>query len=161
MREFLEHQFQNLFLWSPFVMAFGAALYFLLPSEPSFYYPLLIAGLSLAIIIFRKPNVILTTILLFIFGFFYAAGFTRLIDTPQISHDIHDRDISGIVTDIDYANNKTKVFVRTPDITENKNTIIRLSLDTDQIIPNIGGNINANVTLFKPSGATAPGSFDY
>lgn len=161
MREFLEHQYQNLFLWSPFVMAFGAALYFTFPFEPNISFPLLIAGLSMAIIIFKKPSIILTTILLFVFGFFYAAGFTRLIDTSQMSHNLRDADITGIVKNIDYTSDKTKIFVQTPDVTENKYALIRVSLDKDDLVPKIGDKINARVTLFKPSGADAPNSFDY
>ena len=39
MKEFLEKQHQNLFLWAPFMLAFGAALYFVLPFEPNITHP--------------------------------------------------------------------------------------------------------------------------
>ena len=161
MREFFRQQYQNLFLWSPFVMAFGAALYFILPFEPNIAYPILISVLSLMIIIIRKPNAVLTGILLFIFGFFYSAGFTRLINTPQLSHSVREKEINGTVTNIDYTNDKSRIFIKTSDLIKNKNSVIRVSTDANQNIPDIGDNIKATVTLFKPSGPDAPNSFDY
>lgn len=161
MRKLIESQFQNLFLFAPFVMAFGAALYFIFPTEPNISYPLIIAALSMAIIIFRKPGVMLTGALLFIFGFFYAAGFTRLIDTPQLLHNLREKSIIGIVTNIDYTDEKARIFIKTSDVVKKRNTLVRVSLDQGEKIPKIGDKINAVVTLFKPSGADAPNSFDY
>ena len=54
MKEFIENQYKNLFLWSPFVAAFGAALYFSLDNEPLFIWPFLITILSGAIILKNK-----------------------------------------------------------------------------------------------------------
>lgn len=39
MRDFLFHQIQNKFLLVPFLMAFGAALYFMMPGEPMITHP--------------------------------------------------------------------------------------------------------------------------
>lgn len=161
MRKLIESQFQNLFLFSPFIMAFGAALYFIFPTEPNISYPLIIAALSMAIVVFRKPNIILTGALLFIFGFFYAAGFTRLIDTPQLLHNLREKSITGIVTNIDFTDEKARIFIKTPDVVKKRNTLVRVSLDQGEEIPKIGDKISAVVTLFKPSGADAPNSFDY
>ncbi|HNY25631.1 MAG TPA: ComEC/Rec2 family competence protein [Alphaproteobacteria bacterium] len=167
MRTFLETQYQNLFLWSPFVIAFGAALYFMMPHEPAFSYPFIIAILSAAIVIFRKPNVLVTTFLLFVFGFFYANGYTKLINTPQISHDLRQINITGTVTNLDYTSDKPKVFIRVPTkqldekISGKEFATIRVSVNDDQPVQNIGDNIDATVTLFRPDDQSAPNSFDY
>lgn len=167
MKAWIEKQFPNLFLWTPFVMAGGSAMYFAMGTEPQIHYPLIIALLCALIIIIRKPNVILTGVLLFIFGFMYANGFTRLIDTPKMSRDLRNIEISGIVTDIDYTTDKTRAYVRVPanmvnwKLSENRFANIRVSIGNDLMIPNIGDKIDAVVTLYKPSGPSAPGTFDY
>lgn len=140
-------------------MAFGAAIYFTLPFEPHTAARVLIAGLSMAIVIFRKPKIILTTVLLFIFGFCYANGFTKLIDTPQIKHTLRNHEITGTVSNIDHMNNKTRVFLKLTPV--HKNATVRVSLGEDMDIPEIGDVITARVTLFKPDGPAAPGTFDY
>lgn len=159
MKRFFENQFPSLFLWSPFLMAFGAGLYFSTINEPPFVYPMTIAILIGAILIFRRTRIITTAILLFIFGFFYACGFTRLIDTPQLSRNLRNAEINGIVTNIDYTNNKSRVFIKTS--IDGKTALVRLSVGTDQYVPKIGDKIHATVTLFKPSVPSAPDSFDY
>lgn len=167
MKEFLEHQFQNLFLWSPFVMAFGAGLYFSLPTEPTLGVPLLVAALIAAVLFFRRTTVVTTALLLFLFGFFYAVGFTRIINTPQITRDLRNIPIEGMVTNIDYTSNKARIFIKVPanqlnnDLSADKTALIRLSVGDENTIPKIGDLIDARVSLFQPSSAYTPNSFDY
>ncbi|MDR2412976.1 MAG: ComEC family competence protein [Rickettsiales bacterium] len=161
MRDFLEQLFHNSFLWSPLAMAIGAALYFSMPTEPAVSYPWLIAGLAAAILIFRRTDIIIASALLFIFGFAYAAGFARLTDTPQLSHNLRNIQISGIVQDIDYTDGKTRIFLKTSDIAAGKTAVVRLSAAEDKPVPRIGETIKARVFLFRPSGPFAPESFDY
>lgn len=142
-------------------MAMGTGVYFALPFEPIFAYPWIIAALSALIIIWRKPNVIITTILLFIFGFFYAGAFTRLINTPQIKHNLRNAEIIGTVSNIDYTNNKPRIFIKTQNLVANRTTLIRVSIDSDLSMPNVGDTIHSRVTLFRPGGPDAPGAFDY
>ncbi|MDR0741590.1 MAG: ComEC family competence protein [Rickettsiales bacterium] len=167
MREFLKYQYQNLFLWTPFATAAGAILYFSCAAEPKLAYPMLIAILAAAILTSRRTGVVMTASLLFIFGFFYACGFTKLIDTPQMIRNIRNANIAGVVTNIDYTNDKPRIFVRIPanlinkNLAENKTALVRLSAGGDHPLPKIGGRINARATLFKLAGPAAPGSFDY
>ena len=167
MKEFIGAQFQNLFLWALFVAAAGGALYFSISFEPVIVYPFIIVALIVAILIFRRTSVITTAILLFIFGFMYSVGFTRIINTPQMAHTLRNHEITGTVSNIDYMNEKNRVFIRVPanqinkNISANKIATIRVSLGEDQFIPSIGSTISARVTLFRPSGAYAPGTFDY
>ena len=103
MKEFLENQRKNLFLWSPFIVAFGGALYFSLHSEPGFQFPILITVL-LGLIIYKHKSIILTAVALFLFGFFYTMSFSQIINTPQINTLSKSYNISGIIKDLDFSN---------------------------------------------------------
>ena len=113
MKEFINNQYKNLFLWVPFVMAFGAALYFSCSTEPNFHFPILITILLCAII-WKKKNIFVRAIALFLFGFFYAMSFTHIIDTPGVHNSFGAVPISGIITDIDYTTDKTRLTLRIP-----------------------------------------------
>ena len=109
MKEFLNIQYKNLFLWSPFVMAFGAALYFSCGTEPNFHFPILITIL-LGAIIYKNKNIFIRAIAIFLFGFFYAMSFTHIIDTPQISDSFGTIPISGTITDIDKTRTTSQTY---------------------------------------------------
>lgn len=166
MKEFLNNQYKNLFLWSPFVVAMGAVLYFSLNSEPDFHFPILITLLSGAII-FRHKNIIITAIALFIFGFFYSMSFSQIINTPQIYSSHSARDISGVVKDIDFTNDKTRAKLQIPanqidsKYSSDQYTYVRLSFDKDSDIPKINDTISGSAMLFHPSGAYIPDEFDF
>lgn len=165
MKEILNYQYKNIFLWVPFLMAFGAALYFSCGTEPNFHFPILITCL-LAIIIYKKNNLILRGIALFFFGFFYAMSFTHIINTPQIHNSFGEINISGTIKDIDYTTDKTRLTINIPieqvnQNNSNKNINIRVSLlDAPENI-NIGDTINGNAILFHPSARYVPDAFDF
>ena len=164
MRDWLDNQHQNLFLYVPFLLAGGAALYFTMSNEPGMilaYIGLLIS--SGAIFIKRVPNV-LRAMLIFIFGFCYACVFTDLIDTPKLRHNKHNLTVVGMVQNIDYTDEKSRIYlsVSADDIGAGDGTAtVRVSIDKDSAPPNIGDIISANIGLFKPSVAYAPETFDY
>ena len=166
MKEILNNQYKNLFLWSPFVMAFGAVLYFSMYSEPNVQFPILITILS-GLIIYKHRNIFITAIALFIFGFFYSMSFTQIIDTPQIYSSYRTRNISGIVKDIDFTTDNTRITLKIPAnqidsaYSSNKYTYVRLSFDKDSNIPNINDTISGNAMLFHPSAAYIPDDFDF
>ena len=165
MKEFINNQYKNLFLWVPFVMAFGAALYFGLGIEPNFHFPILILIL-LATIILKKKNVFLRAIALFLFGFFYAMSFTHIVDTPVINDSFGAIPISGEIRDIDYTNNKTRLIVRVPSDqikseTNKKFANVRITISDDNQGLNIGDTISGNAVLYHPSAKYATDSFDY
>ena len=164
MRDWLDNQYQNLFLYVPFLLAGGAALYFTMSNEPGMilaYIGLLIS--SGAIFIKRVPNV-LRAMLIFIFGFCYACVFTDLIDTPKLRHNKHNLTVVGTVQNIDYTDEKSRIYlsVSADDIgAGDGRATVRVSIDKDSAPPNIGDIISANIGLFKPSVAYAPETFDY
>lgn len=165
MKEFLNNQYKNLFLWVPFVMAFGAALYFGIGTEPDFHFPLLITIL-LGAVIYKNKNIFVRAIALFLFGFFYAMSFTYIVDTPQTRDSFGAIPISGTISDIDYTTDKTRLTIRIP--TEqlktspgHKYTNVRISLSGAPENINIGDTISGNAMLFHPSPRYAPASFDF
>lgn len=165
MKEIIGLQYKNSFLWVPFIMAFGAALYFSLGIEPNFHFPILIMCLLVAII-YKKNNLLLRAIALFFFGFFYAMSFTHIIDTPQIRDSFGDVNIVGTIKDIDYTNDKTRLTINVPieQINQNdshKKANIRVSLLDAPGNINIGDTIKGDVVLFHPSAKYVPGSFDF
>ena len=166
MKEFLENQYKNAFLWSPFVMAFGAALYFSLNNEPNFQFPILIAVL-LGPIIYRHRNIILTAVALFFFGFFYSMSYTHIIDTPQIYQSFGKTFVSGTVTNIDYTDKSTRILLNVPttqinsNLSSDKYTNIQLTIAPALPIPNINDTLSGNARIFHPSAQNIPNSFDY
>lgn len=163
MQELWQNQSSNLFLWVPFLLAFGAGLYFNLPYEPNTILCIIFAIVSAALTL-CKTNILIRTISLFVFGFCYAATFTNIIKTPQIPYGLHDINIIGIVDKIDYTSKKTRLYIKTDAENLNAGTgdaIIRVTLNNDITAPKVGDEISANVGLFKPNGADAPEAFDY
>ena len=165
MKEILGNQYKNIFLWSPFIMAFGAALYFSYGTEPNFHFPILITILSAAII-WKKKNILTRAIAIFLFGFFYAMSFTHIIDTPVARDSFGAIPISGKIKDIDYTTDKTRLTIRIPTEQIKTNSSkkfanIRISISDDTKNINIGDTITGNAVLFHPSSKYVPSSFDY
>ena len=166
MKEFISNQYKNLFLWVPFVMALGGALYFSLNAEPNFHLPFLITILLVAVI-FKNTNILIRAIAIFLFGFFYSMSFTQIINTPQIKDSFGDVYISGTITNIDFTSQSTRLFINipinqiNPTSSENTNVNIRISIKDMPITPNIGDNISGNAMIFRPSPKYAPESFDF
>lgn len=165
MKEFLNNQYKNLFLWTPFVMAFGGAVYFSSDNEPNFSFPIIIALLLIGIV-FKYKNVFVRAVSLFMFGFFYAMAFTQTIDTPQIKDSFGFININGTVKDIDFAPESTRVLLnidakQIDEKLSDKNLNIRISIKGDSEIPNIGDTVVGNARIFHPSAKYAPSSFDF
>lgn len=166
MKEILYNQYKNLFLWVPFVMAFGAGLYFSLGNEPNIPYPILIV-VVLCLGIYKFKNVFIRAILLFAFGFFYSMFFTHTINTPQIQNSFGEISLTGKVSNIDYGEKSTHVFINVPlksidsKYPENKFANIRLSISNDKTNIDINDTISGKVALFHPSQRYVPDSFDF
>ena len=164
MREWIDNQWQNLFLYVPFLMAFGSAVYFSMTDEPNlFLTPIITLILFISIFIKKIPNIVRAGLLL-LFGFFYAATFTEFINTPQIQHNMSNVSVVGSVDAIEYTNDKDKIVVsiNASDIKAgNGHAKIKLSVPEDINIPNIGDIIELNAGIYKPSPASAPETFDY
>ena len=165
MKEILNYQYKHIFLWMPFVMAFGAAWYFSIETEPNFTFPIIITLLCGAIF-FRHKNILIRAICIFFFGFFYAMSFTHIIDTPQIKDSFGFVNISGIVKDIDFTTDHTRVFLSVPaqEIDFNlphKNITVRVSLPKDSAPVNIGDTIKGKAKFFHPSTKYVDDSFDF
>ena len=164
MQDLWQNQSDKLFFWVPFLLAFGAGLYFNLPFEPNIYTTIIGLIIS-AIVIFLSKKTFVIAVALFLSGLCYASVFTHIINTPQLSRNIYNTEIIGTVQKIDYTNDKSRIYIKTQanEINDQEagNAIIRVSAKPDIQLPNIGDKIRANIGLYKPSGADAPGTFDY
>ena len=164
MQKIWENQKENLFLWVPFIMAAGGALYFAAGFEPHIpFVGVISAILFITICLWRAP-VIIRAILIFVFGFCYACTYTNIIDTPKLNRNLREIQITGRVQDIDYTESKSRLYIRVPahdlNIDSDKFTTVRVSVDSNNA-PNINDEIIANATLFVPTPPDAPGGFDF
>lgn len=164
MRKLWANQSENLFLWVPFIMATGGALYFTLGFEPHIPFVGIISLVLFALICLWHAPTIIRTIMIFIFGFCYACAYTNIIDTPILNHNVRDIQISGRVTNIDYTAEKSRIYIRIPasdiNIKSDDFAIVRLSIASD-VLPDINDTIQTSATLFAPTPAEAPGAFDF
>lgn len=161
MQRFIENQSQNMFLWTPFLVAMGCALYFSLDTEPSNFGIRALCIIFIAGLFLRK-SIIARAGALFIFGVLYAAAYTHILTTPQITRDIRNRTIVGVVKNIDYTDAKTRLSIQTDGkyIDTTGMPIVRLSIsDADAI--NIGDTVQATVNLYQPNAPYASGAFNY
>lgn len=164
MKELIQNQSGNLFLWLPFLLAFGAGFYFNLNFEPALYTTIIGLIVSFIVLILNK-NIVLRIFALFILGFCYSSVFTHIIDTPQINKNLHDITITGKIQKIDYTADKSRLYIKinaneiNPDAYGD--AIVRVSAKSSLQLPDIGDKIKADIGLYKPSGTDAPGTFDY
>lgn len=165
MKEIIGIQYKNLFLWMPFVMAFGAALYFSIGIEPNFSFPIIIA-LLLCAIAYRYKNIFIRAIAIFMFGFFYAMSFAHIVDTPQIKDSFDFIPINGTVKDIDFTSDSTRILLNIPaqqidERLSDKNLNIRISIKDLKNDINIGDKISGDARIFHPSAKYTHDSFDF
>ena len=164
MTEILKNQRDNMFLYVPFIMAFGAALYFSCTTEPNLPFAWLIAIIAFCGAAFLRIPVIIRGILLFIFGFCYACAYTNAINTPIMPRDMQDVTVHGRILNIDHTPDKHRIFIRVPatdlNIKSDDFATVRVSTKSDTP-PNIGDKISATVTLFRPTPADIYGGFDF
>mgnify|MGYP002852867014 CR=1 FL=1 len=155
MRDWIDAQKSNVFLWTPVFLALGMACYFSIGPEPSLQKLIiaLITGI-IGIISFRKiPFVALIACI--IFGAGYAGVYTRIKDTPQLSRDTHGIEITGRVLDIEQTNEKIRTHIKTDNF-----GIVRVST-TNNITLKPGDVISGTGGLFKPKPADVPYGFDF
>ena len=164
MKELLENQRENLFLYVPFVMAFGAALYFSGATEPNLILCCVVAVVAFCGAAFIRLPIIVRGILLFIFGFCYACVYTDILNTPVIPRNIPNKNITGRVVALDHTADKHRLFIRVKNselnIKSDGAAIVRVSIDSDTL-PNIGDEILTRATLFKPNPPDIRGGFDF
>lgn len=164
MRDWLDNQYQNLFLYVPFLLAGGGALYFACNIEPNFITVFVGFCVALVGLCVKKVPIPVRAILVMVIGFCWAVMFTDIVNTPQIRRNIFDQYLVGTVKNIDHTSDKSRIFlnVNAADINaKGKTATIRLSVKDNQNLPNVGDKIGVTVGLFRPAPAYAPETFDY
>ena len=164
MNKILENQRPNMFLWVPFLMAFGAALYFSYGPEPNLIFCCVMAVITFCAAAFLRAPVIVRGILLFIFGFCYACMYTNILNTPIMPRNITNKKLVGRVIALDHTADKHRIFIRLSNsdlnIKSDGSAIVRVSIDSD-ILPDLGDKISTRATLFKPNPPDIRGGFDF
>lgn len=148
----------------PFLLATGAGLYFTYSNNINMILSIGAALLLIICGIWKRVTIMARAGSIFLFGIFWAALFTQIINTPQMPRNSHNTAVTGRVTKIDYTDDKARVFIKinAADINAgDKSAIIRVSVNTDNPIPNVDDTIQATVGLYRPTPPDAPGAFDY
>ncbi len=155
MRDWIDAQKPNVFLWAPIFLALGMACYFSIGPEPNLQKLIfaLITGIFGIISLRKIPFVALIACILF--GFGYAGVYAHIKNTPQLSNDLHGLEITGRVLDTEQTNEKIRIHIKTEDF-----GIVRVST-TDNIVLKPGDIISGDGGLFKPKPANVPYGFDY
>lgn len=164
MRQWLDNQYQNLFLYVPFLLAGGAALYFTAQSEPNFIGVVVTMAICGGLFMVKKLPMILRAVLLIVFGFGYACCFTNMINTPIIARDMHNMELVGKIKSIDHTHNNTRIIltVNANDIGLGNDTAnLRLSVKNTDNLPGVGDTVRVNGGIFKTAHAYAPETFDF
>ena len=164
MQDFLAKQFDDKFLWVPFLVAFGAGLYFIMPTEPDIKFMPVAFVASVIILLFAKLNLLFRAFMCFVCGFLYAAVYTHIIvDTPVLKYAIRDKDITATIIDTDASDDKTRLMLRVPasDLGLPRDANVRVTISDDADVPRVGDVISARAFLFPPAKIEAPETFDY
>ena len=164
MKKWLMHQYQNKFLYTPFLLAGGAGIYFTMPYEPNIPYLYITTFVLGATMFIPRIPTIIRAICILLFGFMYSCAFANLIDTPQLTHSLYDQNITGTVKLIDYTDTGARVYlnISAKDIDAgNSRAIVRVTIAPKKTKLNIGDVIQAQVSLFKPTPIWAPETFDW
>ncbi len=164
MRELWQNQFNNLFLWVPFLMATGAGVYYTMPNSPTDSVFVILTIIFTIMAVVGRKFIAPRAICLAIFGFVWAALYTVILDTPQINRTVRDKAVTATVSAIDYTDDRARVYMKLPSDTINAigrdMATIRVSVGTNDA-PNIGDTVRANINLYPPATPYANESFDY
>ena len=164
MREFLAKQFNDKFLWVPFLLAFGAGLYFIMQTEPDIKFMPVAFVATVIILLFAKMNFLFRAAICFLCGFLYAMFYTHfVVSTPILKYAVRDKNITAMVTNIDASDDKTRIMLRVPasELGASRDANVRVTISDDAAIPQIGDVISARAFLFPPAPIEAPETFDY
>lgn len=165
MKDFLNNQIVNSFCWIPFLLVFGAGIYFNLSYEPNIIIAIGLLVLSAIFGFYKKSPILIKVLCVLIFGFAYSCIFTNIKQTPQLASRFFQGQVSAVVEHIDYANQKSRLYLSFPasefNPSEDKTATVRVSYKGDISNLRIGDVISARIGLFRPAGAYAPETFNY
>jgi len=163
MRQWLTTQYKNAFLWAPFMMAGGAAMYFS-ASDAACAVACMCATVGFIAAAGYREKYASYACALFVFGFLYAAAFTHITVTPRMTRPMRGAEIEGTIEAIDYTPDKKRLFISVPasQIKSKSGGTARIRLNiTDGPDVKIGDTVKATANIFPPAPAYAPETFDY
>lgn len=169
--EELSAQKDRLFLWIPFALAFGIAIYFSLSYEPSFIsgLTLLLSSLSGCFLCYIKRAG--RTFTLFFIGMTIAAiGFnaailrTNLAYTPMIVKKMAPVGVIGTIDSIEPTKKGSRAILKNIEIerlsSEHTPRKIRITIRKDEGL-RAGQRVSVLAGLNPPSPPVSPGAFDF
>lgn len=165
MQDWLKLQFENRFMYVPFLLAFGAGLYFTATQEPNLAILLTVGTVAIAGLFVRQIPNIIRAILILSFGFSWAGIYTHIINTPVLNRDLRNVQLVGTVHATEHNDNNSRLLltINANDIgiKTNNTANVRLSILDNIQIPNAGDTVQISGALFRPSIADAPETFDF
>ena len=182
---FLERYFMNYFkkhiqnliekestqfnLWLPIVFGLGIASYFCLPFEPKIIFAGLAFILSTIFFILTKNKSNIS--LFFLICIFFFAGFTRIayktqmLNPPFIQEAYNFVQITGTVEKVDYRTKGYRVTLKelkTTKIPKTQRPVkVRITVQNEQTIPDIGDKISIKANLIPVTSAWYPNGYDF
>lgn len=176
-REALALQKNRIFLWVPFFLSIGIAVYFSLRTEPLWGATLLmvlISGCALAWAAWRDINrgqiavltIIVAATFLSVLGFSLAQVRANWVYTPMITKKMEPVGVVGTIRDIVVleAGEGSRVILSDVEIeklnTDSTPRHVRLKIRKDQTIQ-VGQRISVLAGINPPSRPVAPGAFDF
>ncbi len=148
-------QSPNFILWLPIILSFGMGLYFIFPTEPGIWALSGIFTVCTVTSVFLHKHKFIALLLCMGIGFGYAGIYTHIKHVPQIPHSIHNIEIYGQVTNLEYTPDKPQIYMTTEQFGN-----IRVSCRTCGDIY-IGDKIYGTGGLFKPGTPYVPNGFDF
>lgn len=168
LKTLLYEEYDRLILWLPILYAVGIGTYFSLDQEPPLPpLALMVAGLFVAALYFRKKNFLLY--LLLVSALFVVAGFggaalrTYLLDTATLEKKLSPRMVTGQVIDVrHYENGKLHVVLKNPEFYGSTQLHkLRIRIHKYEELPYPGDLVSVRAGLLPPPPPTMPGDFDY
>tara|TARA_B100000508_G_scaffold140522_1_gene141912 strand:- start:1860 stop:3974 length:2115 start_codon:yes stop_codon:yes gene_type:complete len=170
-------QKNSLFLWSPFFLAIGIAIYFMLRVEPPFIlgFSFVLGGLGAVLATYKRRHEVERRRVQFVFAhlfFLMALGFgtaqvrTALVYTPLLNKALGPVDVIGTVERVEPQGigQGSRIILRDLDVErlelEQTPRKVRLKLRKDEGVLS-GQRIKVLAKLNPPSAPVSPGAFDF
>lgn len=156
------------FLWSPVGLGIGIAIYFYWPHEPSLAMSLalLLTLFVLFLLFFRHPRYkyIVWSLLFIQIGFCLMGGRVHFLNTQMLDEPHKEIQAVAQVVQIDVKEGRKRLILknfRTPEGVPYLSSLVRLSLRSDQSLPQLGDTLHLTATLMPLSAPLLPEGYDY
>lgn len=167
-RQLFAAEADRLVLWSPVPVMAGVAAYFALAGEPPAWAAAVPMGLCAALLWYwrgRPLRWLALPVFLACLGFTAGQVRTYLCRTPLLGEEIHNRDVEGVIDEIDRQEKGVRLILAQP-VVEGlswKQTPVRVRVSFRAYDPSwqIGDMVRMKATLYPPPQPGLPGGYDF